>query len=64
MDVYAESVGFSGLVASQIWNCTPKQILSIFRQKLRLGHILRISSNRIPRGALRWTPQGKRKPET
>ena len=36
--------------------------ITIKRRRLRsLGHILRMSHNRIPRVALRWTPQGKRK---
>ena len=35
MDAYAGSVGFSGLGPSQIWSCTPKQILSQFRQQLK-----------------------------
>ena len=36
--------------------------LVIKMRKLRwLGHVLRMSPNRIPKVALRWTPSGKRK---
>ena len=50
---------------TQILNCTPKKKriqATIKRRRLQwLGHILRISHNRIPRVALRWTAQEKRK---
>ena len=64
MDAYARSVGFSDPGPSQIWSCTPKQIPSLFRQQLKGvvsggSHILRMSHNRIPRVALRWTRQAK-----
>ena len=36
MDIYSGYVGFSGQKASQIWNCTSKQIPSQFRQQLKV----------------------------
>ena len=45
----------------------PKTYSELFKTTIKkrcvrwLGHILRISHNRSPRVALRWTPQGKRK---
>ena len=63
MDSYAGSVEFFGPGPSLIWdaktNSEPIKT-SIQRRLLRwLGHIFRMSHNRIPRVALRWTPKVK-----
>ena len=61
------SGGFSGPGPSQIWTYTPKHCsepiqTAIKKHRLRwLGHVLRMSPNRILRVALKWTPQRKRK---
>ena len=43
-------------------NFEPIQTTTKMRRLWWLGNILRMSHNRIPRVALRWTPQSERKP--